>query len=89
MLNNGEYMFAYPFSGYWKDVGTLESLWEANMDLLGENPEFFLNDRRWLIYFRNYALTPHYIGSGAVVKNSIITEGCSIHGTVINSVLSN
>ena len=59
------------------------------MDLLGENPEFYLNDRRWRIYFRNYALPPHYIGSGAVVKNSIITEGCSIHGTVINSVLSN
>ena len=89
MLNNGETMFAYPFSGYWKDVGTLESLWEANMDLLGENPEFYLNDRRWRIYIRNYALPPHYIGCGAEVKNSIITEGCNIHGCVINSVLSN
>ncbi len=89
MLNNGETMFAYPFSGYWKDVGTLESLWEANMDLLGDNPEFYLNDRRWRIYFRNYALPPHYIGCEAEVKNSIITEGCNIHGCVINSVLSN
>ncbi|MCR5264896.1 MAG: glucose-1-phosphate adenylyltransferase, partial [Clostridiales bacterium] len=88
MLGAGEVMYAYPFSGYWKDVGTLQSLWEANMDLLGDNPQFDLTDRSWRIFSRNYALPPHYIGDGAKVKNSIITEGCRIYGTVINSVLS-
>jgi glucose-1-phosphate adenylyltransferase len=88
MFEGGERMFAYQFSGYWKDVGTLDSLWEANMDMLGENPVLDLTDRTNRIYSKNLATPPHFVGSGAVVKNSIITEGCEIYGTVENSVLS-
>ena len=89
MLKNGERMFAYPFEGYWKDVGTLDSLWEANMDLLGAEPAFSLNEEsRGRIYSRSSVSPPQYVGSGAMISNSIITEGCKIHGTVINSVLS-
>ena len=62
MLNSGEKLFAYSFNGYWKDVGTIQSLWEANMDLLGKNPKFNLYDRSWRIYFRNNPLPPHFIG---------------------------
>lgn len=87
MLNNGETMYAYSFSGYWKDVGTVESLWEANMDLLGEKPVFNLFDIDWKIYSRSKIRSPHYIGSDAKVENSIITEGCEVHGVVENSVL--
>lgn len=89
MLNAGENMYAYPFDGYWKDVGTIDSLWNANMDLLGESPVFNLHDRNWRIYSRNYALPPHYIGNDAKIINSIITEGCEIYGVVENSVLFN
>ncbi|MBQ8333076.1 MAG: glucose-1-phosphate adenylyltransferase, partial [Clostridia bacterium] len=81
-------MYAYPFVGYWKDVGTIQSLWEANMDLLGENPKFNLGDRSWRIYSRNYSDPPHYIGEYAKVSNSLITEGCDIEGIVENSVLA-
>ncbi len=88
MLANGERMYAYPFEGYWKDVGTLSSLWEANMDLLGEQPIFDIDDPHWRIRSRTAAASPQYIGEDAEVKNSIITEGCVIEGTVINSVLS-
>lgn len=88
MLNDGKKMFTYPFRGYWKDVGTIQSLWEANMDLLGEEPEFVINDREWRIYSRNNAEPPHFIGENADVKNSLITEGCEIYGVVENSVLS-
>ncbi len=87
MLENGESMYAYSFSGYWKDVGTVESLWEANMDLLGDDPVFNLFDIDWKIYSRNLIRSPHYIGSDAKVENSIITEGCEVHGVVENSVL--
>lgn len=89
MLANGEKLYAYPFEGYWKDVGTLSSLWEANMDLLGEEPKFDIHDKNWRIYSRNNNLPPHFTGSEAIVKNSLITEGCEIRGTVIDSVLSN
>ncbi len=89
MLNAGEGMYAYPFEGYWKDVGTIDSLWSANMDLLGDNPVFNLHDRSWRIYSRNYALPPHFIGNSASIKNSIITEGCIIYGKVENSILFN
>ena len=89
MLENGERMFSYSFNGYWKDVGTLSSLWEANMDLLGSNPVFCVDDDKWRIRSRTYAMPPQYIGTEGVVKNSIVTEGCVINGTVINSVLSN
>ena len=89
MLSDGMNMFAYPFEGYWKDVGTISSLWEANMDLLGEKPAFNIHDKNWRIFSRNYAQSPHHIGADAFVSNSIISEGCEIQGTVINSVLSN
>ena len=87
MLAAGESLYAYPFEGYWKDVGTISSLWEGNMDLLGEKPLLDLNDDSWRIYARHSAETPQYIGADAVIENSSITEGCSIYGTVINSVL--
>ena len=87
MLAAGEPMYAYPFEGYWKDVGTISSLWEANMDLLGEKPALDLNDDIWRIYARHSAETPQFIGGEAVVENSSVTEGCEIYGTVINSVL--
>lgn len=87
MLANKERMFAYPFEGYWKDVGTISSLWEANMDLLGEHPELNLNDESWRIYSRHGASAPQYIGDEAVVLNSSITAGCQIYGEVRNSVL--
>lgn len=88
MLENGEKMFAYLFSGYWKDVGTIDSLWEANMDLLAERPELDLHDDNWRIYGRNLVFPPHFIGEEASVKNSILCDGCVIHGTVENSILS-
>lgn len=87
MLFGGEKMYAYPFQGYWKDVGTLKSLWEANMDLLGQVPKLDLKDPKWKISYRHYPDHPHFIGTDAIVKNSVIAEGCEIHGTVINSVL--
>ena len=87
MLAKGERMFAYPFEGYWKDVGTISSLWEANMDLLGEHPELDLNDESWRIFARHYADAPQYVGPTASVINSSITEGCEIEGQVINCVL--
>ncbi len=87
MLAEGCKMYAYPFSGYWKDVGTIQSLWEANMDLIGDNPEFNLRDRQWRIYSRNYSEPPQYIGDFAKISNSLITEGCHIEGIVENSVL--
>ena len=87
MLSAGEKMFAYSFEGYWKDVGTIGSLWEANMDLLGEHPTFSLDDEKWRVYSRHNTFAPQYIGKGAKIKNSIISEGCEIYGTVENSVL--
>lgn len=89
MLKSGERMFAYPFEGYWKDVGTIDSLWEANMDLLGETPSFSMNEEsRGRIYSRSSVSPPQFAGKNAVISNSIVTEGCKIHGTVIGSVLS-
>ena len=88
MLDAGEKLYAFEFSGYWKDVGTIDSLWEANMDLLGERPALPLKDKDWRILSRNDARPPHFVGQGAVINNSVITEGCEIYGTVINSVLS-
>ena len=87
MLAAKEKMVAYPFSGYWKDVGTISSLWEANMDLLGENPALNMNDEEWRIYSRHEAHAPQFVGADARIENCSITEGCEIHGTVKNSVL--
>ena len=88
MLGDGMKMFTFPFEGYWKDVGTISSLWEANMELLGETPAFNVHDKAWRIFSRNYAAPPHFIGDGAKVSDSIISDGCEIYGTVEHSVLS-
>ena len=87
MLNAGEKMFSYQFDGYWKDVGTIASLWEANMDLLGEKPNFDVADKSWKIHSRNPLAPPECIGEEGVVKNSMIALGCEIDGTVENSIL--
>ena len=87
MLAAGEKMYAYSFSGYWKDVGTISSLWEANMDMIGSNPVLNLNDEKWRIYARHTARAPQYVGADGVTENSTITEGCKIYGTVRGSVL--
>lgn len=87
MLAKGEKMVAYPFKGYWKDVGTIKSLWEANQDLIGDNPAFDIYNPFWKIHSRNVGIEPQYIDKGAVIKNSIITDGAKISGTVINSVI--
>ena len=88
MLRGGLRLCAYQFDGYWRDVGTVKSLWEADMDLLGSMPQLNLNDRSWRIYSGYRPYPPQYIGDNAKITNSIITEGCEIHGTVENSVLS-
>ncbi len=88
MLASGEKMYAYVFSGYWKDVGTIDSLYDANMDLLGEKPVFDIADYNWRIHSRNPVAPPHYIGPDGVVTRSIVALGCEVDGTVKNSVLS-
>ena len=88
MLKNGFKMYAYRFDGYWKDVGTITSLWEANMDLLGEHPAINLNEPEMKIYSRNEPLPPTYFGKQSFVENSIITTGCEIEGTILGSVIS-
>ena len=87
MLSCGEHMFAYPFDGYWKDVGTINNLWEANMDLLNPTIPLNLSDPLWRIYCRHSLTTPQYVGEKATLKNSIITEGCEVNAHVHNSVL--
>ena len=88
MLSAGERMYAYRFSGYWKDVGTLESLWDANMDMLSPGSGLNLLDRRWRIYGRTPTCPPTYIGQRGDVGNSAIAKGCTVLGEVKNSVLS-
>ncbi len=87
MMKAGEKLVAYAFDGYWKDVGTLDSLWEANMDLLNPNIPIDLYDPDWKMYSRNPVLPPQYIGENAVVENSMITDGCDVEGTVDFSVI--
>ncbi len=87
MLGNGERLFAYTFEGYWKDVGTLDSLWEANMDLLSPSVPLDLYEQKWKIYSRNENMPPQYIGSSAEVENSMITEGSTINGKVDFSII--
>lgn len=87
MLNSNKRMFAYPFKGYWKDVGTIESLWQANMDLLDDNNELNIHDHSWKIYSANASMPPQYIGESATLDNSLITDGCKVFGEVKNSVL--
>jgi len=87
-LAQGKKLCAYRFSGYWKDVGTISSLWETNMDILDKPEEINLVDRSWKIFSRNPVKPSHFIGSGATVKNSALTDGCRIFGDVEHSVLS-
>ena len=87
MLNAGEKMYSYCFEGYWKDVGTIASLWEANMDLLGDDPKFDVGDKSWKIHSRNPLAPPEHIGETGVVKNSMIALGCEIDGVVENCIL--
>ena len=86
LLNDGKDLYAYKFEGYWKDVGTIDSLWEANMDLLDKNNALDLNDPAWKIYTEDPTTPPHYIGPNADIKRSFITQGCMIDGEVKNSV---
>ena len=89
LLNDGHKMMAYNFDGYWKDVGTIDSLWEANMELLGKNPEFQLRGgKRETIYARNDAHPAAYIDDDAKIINSLVAEGCEVYGTVKHSVVS-
>ena len=83
MLNAGERMFAYPFEGYWKDVGTIDSLWEANMDLLDPNVILDLKD----IYSRNPMMPPHFVSNDAVIQNSLVADGCNVYGNLEFSIL--
>ena len=87
MHENGERMFAYKFEGYWKDVGTIDSLWEANLDLLNPKVDLDLSDDSWKIYSRNPIAPPHFISDKAAVENSMIGEGCVIDGAVDYSIL--
>ena len=87
MLDNRQKMYAYPFTGYWKDVGTVASYWEANMDLLAEHPQLDIFDTEWRIYSVNPTRPPHYLGPAAHVADSIISEGCTILGEVQHSVI--
>jgi glucose-1-phosphate adenylyltransferase len=88
MLGADERMVAYRFEGYWKDVGTIESLWDANMDLIRPNSGFELEEQAWKIYSRNPVEPPHYIGPDAKIHNTMLTDGCEIYGRVSESIIS-
>ena len=87
ILNDGLKLRAYSFDSYWKDVGTIASLWEANMDLLSNPPQFNLRDSRWPIYSRSPVMPPHFVGPMATLETSSVTEGCEVYGSVKHSVL--
>ncbi len=87
MLNDGLKLVAHRFDGYWKDVGTVQSLWEANMELLDDNPGCQLNDKSWRIYSKTPVKPPHYVAPEAKLRNCYITEGCEIHGEIDHSVI--
>jgi glucose-1-phosphate adenylyltransferase len=88
MLNNDEKLMVYRFDGYWKDVGTIQSLWEANMEMLmSDDCDINLHDHKWRIYARNPTAPPHFVGADATINHSLVTEGCQIYGAVDNSVL--
>ena len=87
LLNDGKLLYAYKFKGYWKDVGTIDSLWEANMDLLSKNNELDLHDPTWKIYTEDVTSLPQYIGADAKIEKAFVTQGCVIDGGVKNSVL--
>ncbi len=87
MLADGKSMWAYQFSGYWRDVGTIQAFWESNMDLVSRVPQFNLFDPEWRIYTPNPVKPAHFIANCGCVKKSIVAEGCSVYGTVVNSIL--
>jgi glucose-1-phosphate adenylyltransferase len=87
MLKNDEKLMVYRFDGYWKDVGTIQSLWEANMEMLPGGSDINLHDHTWRIYARNPTAPPHFVGSDASINHSLVTEGCQIYGSVDNSIL--
>lgn len=88
LLEDGKGIYAFPFSGYWKDVGTIESLWEANMDLIKHRDSFNIHDPLWRIYYRHSHLMPQFISSTAKIKNSMISDGATVRGTLVESILS-
>ena len=89
LLNSGHKLMAYPFDGYWKDVGTIDSLWEANMELLGKDPAFKLwGDERSKISARNSAMPSSYIDANAKIRNSFVAEGCEVYGKITHSIIS-
>lgn len=87
MLKDGKKLYAYDFEGYWKDVGTIDSLWDANMDILNPNIPLDLDDRSWKIYARNRALPPHFVSASAKIQNSLVADGCEVYGKVYDTVL--
>ena len=87
MLEAGEKMIAWRFDGYWKDVGTIDSLWEANMDLLDPNVPLDLSDPSWRVYTRNPAMPPHYVSKDAQLQNSLVAEGCVVEGALEFAIL--
>lgn len=87
-LESGERVYAYNFEGYWKDVGTIESLWEANMEYIGEDNELHSHDRSWKIYSRNVIAPPNFLTEESDVKNSLVVDGCFVAGKVEHSILS-
>lgn len=87
MLRNNHKLYAYPFKGYWRDVGTIESFWEANMDLLSDDNELNIHDAKWKIYSVNPMMPPQYIGPEASINNAMLNEGCTVFGEINNCVL--
>lgn len=87
LLDNNKTMYAYEFEGYWKDVGTIESLWQANIDLLEEAPELDLYNKEWKIYSEDVNYPPHYITKEGKVRSSLINEGCVVNGDIENTIL--
>lgn len=88
MLNDKLDMYAYSFDSYWRDVGTVQSLWEANMDLINQPDEINLNEKYWKVYTNTMAMPPQYLGENVSIKNSLVADGCSVLGNIEQSVLS-
>ncbi|MGL4383198.1 MAG: glucose-1-phosphate adenylyltransferase [Bacilli bacterium] len=86
-LRSNKKLFAYPFKGYWKDVGTVESFWEANLEIIDPNHPLDLQDRSWIVYSKNLTYPPQFIGNNASITNSLSIDGCKVFGSVFNSVL--
>lgn len=87
MLNDGIPLYAYPFEGYWKDVGTIDSLWQANIDLIADEPPIDLNNPTWRVYSASQSMPSHFVGPEGSVKSSVVAEGSAIMGSVINSII--